>query len=101
VLFPLEGWWRFPLWMLIAWSAFRRRSVAWAVEFDGERWWLRQKRRRWEAELLGSSFRSRYVVLLHFRLRHGGRFVAVPVWRDSVDGDDFHRLLVLLNWWLR
>jgi len=54
----------------------------------------------WRGELQSSTWLSRWLTLLHFRLEDG-RFLAVPVWRDSLDGDGYRRLQVVLRWCCR
>lgn len=70
-----------------------------AIDYDGERWRLIGTDTQ-HAELLASTWRTRWLTLLHFRLEDG-RFVAVPVWRDSLSQDDWRRLQVVLRWQVR
>lgn len=67
-----------------------------ALRYDGELWMLIGPGHAFKGELLPSTWCSRYLTLLHFRLE-SGRFVAVPVWRDSVSCDDWRRLQVVLH----
>ncbi|GAB4353270.1 MAG: hypothetical protein Kow0060_03600 [Methylohalobius crimeensis] len=75
-----------------------RRPPLRQLHYDGETWTLvspgHQVR---EGRLLGSTWCSRWLTLLHFRLS-GGRFRAVPVWRDSLTDEDYRRLQVVLHW---
>jgi hypothetical protein len=69
--------------------------------YDGERWILvgpGEERR--QAQLLPSTWRSRWLTLLHFRLQNR-RFLAIPVWRDSLPEEDYRRLQGVLRWQVR
>lgn len=75
----------------------RRQQVA-KIGYDGERWTLvGPGLAPVDAELLPSTWRSRLVTLLHFRLEDR-RFLAVRVFRDSLPEDDYRRLQVVLRW---
>lgn len=54
----------------------------------------------WKGSLLPSTRVGRWLTLLHFRLDNG-RFLAVPVWRDSLDAEDYRRMQVVLRWCVR
>lgn len=99
------------LWALLG-SVGLAASAAWAwwrahqpplarLCYDGERWTLiGVKQQVWHGELLGSTWCSRWLTLLHFRLQNR-RFLAVPIWRDSLLDDDYRRLQVVLRWQVR
>ncbi|GAB6067121.1 hypothetical protein JCM13664_04390 [Methylothermus subterraneus] len=75
----------------------RRQKVA-KIGYDGERWTLSGPGLApVHAELLPSTWRSRLLTLLHFRLPDR-RFLAVRVFRDSLAEDDYRRLQVVLRW---
>ncbi len=57
-------------------------------------------RRVWRGRPLPSTWLSRWLILLHFRLEDG-RFLAVPLWCDSLDAGAYRRLQVVLRWWRR
>jgi len=66
--------------------------------FDGENWIIMtQHRQAKTGRLLPSTWISRWLTLLHFRLQNG-RFMAVPVWRDSVSEEAYRQLRVCLRW---
>ncbi len=54
----------------------------------------RQVRR---GRLLPSTWLSRWLILLHFRLEDG-RFLTVPLWRDSLDAAAYRRLQRVVRW---
>ncbi len=71
------------------------------ILYDGERWTLVDLDQQvWHGELLGSTWCSRWLTLLHFRLQ-SRRFLAVPIWRDSLLQDDWRRLQGVLRWQVR
>lgn len=85
---------------VLAWRSARRPPLA-QIHYDGERWTLvGLKQQVWHGELLGSTWCSRWLTLLHFRLE-SHRFLAIPIWRDSLPDEDYRRLQVVLRWQVR
>ncbi|HEB78513.1 MAG TPA: hypothetical protein ENI90_08305 [Methylothermaceae bacterium] len=95
-----------PLIMVLvvsAMSAWRRggRARLSRLSYRDQHWELigtdRQVR---HGRLLNSTWLSRWLTLLHFRLENG-RFLAVPVWCDSLDDRNYRQLQVVLRWYCR
>lgn len=71
------------------------------ILYDGERWVLVGPRQeRCQVQLLPSTWRSRWLTLLHFRSQNR-RFLTIPIWRDSLSEDDYRRLQMVLRWQVR
>ncbi len=85
---------------MLAWRQSRYPKIN-RIHFDGETWTLVTRHQQTKtANLLPSTWTSRWLTLLHFRLQNG-RFLAVPVWRDSVSDEEYRQLRVILRWQIK
>jgi len=84
--------------LTFSWCLPRRRKVKKLV-YDSSGFTLVGEKPL-KAELLPSTWRSRFLSLLHFRLEDKS-FLALPVWRDSLPEDDYRRLQVVLRWQIK
>lgn len=85
---------------MVAWRRGGRPKLV-RFSYRDQRWELvgpDQRVRR--GRLLPSTWLSRWLTLLHFRLENG-RFLAVPIWCDSLDDRDYRQLQVVLRWYRR
>lgn len=82
---------------VLSWRLADKPGVV-QIHYDGQQWTLQDCRRQIRSgRLLKTTWISRWLVLLHFRMANG-RFQAVPVWRDSVSEEQFRQLRVILRW---
>ncbi len=83
--------------MLMSWRLSSHPGLS-QILYRQETWTLvGPKRQVWKGRLLPSTRAGRWVTLLHFRLDNG-RFMAIPVWRDSLCHEDYRHLQVVLRW---
>ena len=65
--------------------------------YMNERWSLLDcKGATYSVELLGESFVSSYIIILHFRERRSKRRKRVILFRDSLSQEEFKKIIVLL-----
>ncbi len=85
---------------MLAWRQSRYPKIN-QIHSDGETWTLVTRYQQTKTgKLLPSTWTSRWLTLLHFRLQNG-RFLAVPVWRDSVSDEEYRQLRVILRWQIK
>lgn len=82
---------------LAGYAALLRSRRGFGVRFDGTDAWrlISSGGETFAAKLMASSFASSLCVVLHFSTEGG--WVAVPVFRDSVDAETYRRLRVHLR----
>ena len=81
----------------VAWRRARLPRLA-QILFREDGWTLVGPGQQvWKGKLLPSTRLGRWLTLLHFRLDNG-RFLAIPVWCDSLAQDDYRRLQLVLRW---
>ncbi len=85
---------------VLSWRRSGRPRLAQILYRDASWTLVGPNQQVWKGGLLPSTRVGRWLTVLHFRL-NDGRFMAIPVWRDSLGREDYRKLQVVLRWVVR